>query len=270
MIRNLRCPAKVNTFLSVGQPDASGYHPIRSIFQAVGLYDTLTITSGVAQTEILCDWRGLPERNTLSKTLQLVRELVDVPPLRIELRKGIPVESGLGGGSSDAAGLLRALPQFVGELPWGHATMVAEAVGADVPFFLVGGRARAEGYGEKLTALENVPREWLVIVKPDVGVSSAQAYGQLDAKPREWRAFPVDDRELYNDFERVAPCACLEIVDRMLGLGADGALLSGSGSAVFGRFATEEEARKVAMHMAGAGNVFVAPTLSREESLWMS
>src|SRR6185503_9925029 len=101
---------------------------------------------------------------------------------------------------------------------------VAFAVGADVPFFLVGGRARGTGYGERLEPLPDGARQWLVIVKQAELVSTKEAYAKLDDAPREWREFAD---EMYNDFERVAPCVCGEIAERLQVHGAEGALLSG-------------------------------------------
>lgn len=265
----VRCPAKVNPFLSVGPREPSGYHPVRTVLQAVGLFDELSVEVA-ERDEIVCDWSGLPAENTLTKTLRLVRELGDIPPLHLTLKKQIPSEAGLGGGSSDSGGLLRALrkmyPDLVSER---FAFEVAAAVGMDVPFFLIGGRARAIGYGERLEPLPDVEQQWLVIVKPDVSVSTAEAYALLDSKEREWREF---DGSLYNDFERIAPCVCGELAERFQVLGAKGALLCGSGSAVFGVFDSKEAAHVALAPMADEGfdKSWAVPTLTREESLWMS
>jgi 4-diphosphocytidyl-2-C-methyl-D-erythritol kinase len=265
----VECPAKVNTFLAVGLREPNGYHPVRTVMQAVGLFDSMTIE--VSDRDGLeCSWEGLPAENTVTKALRLLRELADVPPLWITLQKRIPAQAGLGGGSSDAAGLIRAvramMPDLVSER---FAFEVAAAVGSDVPFFLVGGRARATGYGEKIEALPDVPKEWLLIVKPDASVSTAEAYALLDSHQYEWREF---SEGLYNDFERVAPCVCGDIAERLMVHGASGALLCGSGSAVFGVFGSEESALGALVAMANEGfdQSWVAPTLTREESLWMS
>src|SRR5256885_14356896 len=109
-LRSILCPAKINEFLSVGPRDERGYHPIRTIFQAISLFDELTITEA-EEDSFACNI-DLPERNTLTKALSLVKEFVDVPPLAITLKKEIPTGAGLGGGSSDAAGLLRRINEF--------------------------------------------------------------------------------------------------------------------------------------------------------------
>ena len=269
----VRCPAKVNLFLSVGPRDEGGLHPLRTVYQAVGLYDELLVEEA-GEDSFECDWPQLPADNTVTKALRLLRELVPLPPLRISLTKRIPAEAGLGGGSSDAAGMIRAtrkmMPEHCSER---FAHEVAAAVGADVPFFLVGGRAKGTGYGEIVEPLPDRDRRWLLIVKPEEGVATGSAYAALDGGVQVLRPAPQltdwGDLELHNDFERVAPCVCRELSDKMLELGADGALLCGSGSAVFGVFGSESEAMKAQDDMQ-ADRSWVAPTLNREESLWTS
>jgi len=265
----VRCPAKINTFLAVGPKDRIGYHPLRTIFQAVSLSDELAIELA-AKTEITCSWPELPENNTLTKALRLMGELIDIPPLRIHLEKQIPAQSGMGGGSSDAAGLIRGVQRLLNtELPWGQATSIAAAVGADVPFFLVGGRARGEGYGEKLTPLDDPEPYELVIARPNDHCPTPEAFQKLDARERLFRAFPEDAKELFNDFEATAPCASLEWSERLLIHGAQGALLTGSGSAVFGRFEAAQQADYAAEKLKEEGCPFVwrAVPLTRAESL---
>lgn len=272
MTLEVRCPAKINTFLSVGPPDASGYHPIRTVFQAIGLFDVLRISDESDTHRVTSDWLGMPANNTVSKTLRLLDELIPHLPLHVHVCKAIPAQSGLGGGSSDAAGLLRAVSRFVqAPLPEASLFDIALAVGADVPFFLTGGLARAEGYGEQLTPLPDAPIRWVVIAKPDAGVSTATAYAKLDAAPEPWRAFPGRESAVHNDFERVAPPESLRLIAALRGAGALGATLCGSGSAAFGLFETRDAAEaalwQVARHAAFA---CVTHTLTREESLRIS
>ncbi len=241
------CPAKVNLFLAVGPPDPRGYHPLRTIFQAISLYDELKVRTSDSD-QVIVHGAELPSENTLTKTLRLVRELLPVPPLEIHLTKEIPSEAGLGGGSSDAAGLIRILKRMLpDDFPDHFAFEVAEAVGADVPFFLVGGRARGEGYGQILEAIPDFCSEWYVAAKPASGSSTKDAYQKLDEKSREWRDFPfLDAEEPYNDFERVASCASLELGERMQIHGCAWSLLSGSGSSIFGLASDEEDAEIIA------------------------
>lgn len=264
----VHCPAKVNLFLAVGPPDRRGYHPLRTIFQAVALYDFLTVEFGGAATwKVEVEGADLPAENTVAKALRLSKEVFAVSPSQIGLKKNIPIQSGLGGGSSDAAGLLRALnhvrPSSVSEME-----SIASAVGADVAFFLTGGRARGEGYGDRITPLPDGPEEWFVIVKPPIGCSTPEMYAKLDANERDWRDWPDGD-ELYNDFERVAPCECLDFIERLQALGARDAALSGSGSSVFGRCAGRELAEEIRARLMSdyEAQVWTAQTLSRAESL---
>ena len=245
----ISCPAKINTFLAVGRPDVTGYHPIRTIFQAVSLFDTVEIESSQS-TSVIFEGASVPDQNTITKTLELLSEFVEVPIVSIRLQKRIPSEAGLGGGSSDAAGILRWAKHVCPELSQGHLFEIAGKVGADVPFFLLGGRARAEGYGEILTPLPSAEVQHLLIIKPDVGCPTGEMYRKLDDLDYSWRHFPDEDM-LYNDFERVAPCECLDLIERLRSVGASDAALSGSGSAVFGRFGSETEAKKAEERLLG-------------------
>lgn len=263
------CPAKVNLILDVGPLDSNGYHPLRTLFQAVGLFDELTVVRGEEDT-LRTHGSSLPPENTITRALRLIREFGDVPPLEIELKKRIPLEAGLGGGSSDAAGLLRVVNR-VAPAPFAREILheVACAVGSDVPFFLVGGRALGEGYGERLTPLDDEPCVWLVIAKPrEVGTSTPEAYRALDQieRPYDSDSDLVDWR---NDFELVMPDESKAAMASLRSAGARRSLLSGSGSAVFGEFTSQCEASQAATTLALESDLdtWVAPTLSRAESL---
>lgn len=269
------CPAKINLSLVVLPPHASGLHPIRTIFQAVDLCDSLSVTrleDPGARTTIgvsfencpAFDW---PEDNTVAKTLRLVSEMLTVPALRIELVKRIPTESGLGGGSSDAAALLRVLGRFLPvPLTEDQRSDLAAAVGWDVPFFMIGGHAQAEGYGERVKPLDDPEEAWYVLAMPPMTVSSGAAYSRLDDEPYEPPpGFPVG----HNDFERVAPDASRALIERLRALRASPGMLSGSGSAVFGRFPSRpqaEQCREI-LDREGVPWTAVARRRTRAESL---
>ena len=243
------CPAKLNLFLAVGPIDHRKYHPIRSIFQAISVYDELELTPSSALT-FECDDSSVPAENTVTKACRLLMEVVDFPPVHAKLTKRIPSEAGLGGGSSDAAGVLRLSKQLMTmAMPLYEQKAIAKAIGADVTFFLTGGRAKVEGYGELVTKIPSPdPVEWYVVAQPADRCSTAEAYAKLDSLSYEWRDFPAED-VLYNDFERAAPCGSLELMDRLLVHGAKDSGLTGSGSAVFGRFVSEEDALLAAEKM---------------------
>ncbi len=269
MLIRVRCPAKVNLFLAVGAKDSRNYHPLRTVFQAVDLCDTLTLEEGHDRHRVVFDDPSVPAENTVTKALRLLSEVLPLPRLSIRIEKRIPDESGLGGGSSDAAGIIRAAQTIAGvSIPTAELNGIAEAIGMDVPFFLVGGRARGEGYGEKLTPLADAEAQWMVVARPAVGSATPQAYQRLDELSYGWRDFPTSD-ELYNDFERVAPCESLELIESLLKLGATDAALSGSGSAVFGRFASREIAERAKFEISSDKTVrsWAVRPLTRTESL---
>ena len=262
------CPAKINTFLSVGPPGVGGFHPIRTVMQAIGLFDHLTIE--LAETNSISSNVQLPDSNTLTKTLSLLKDLVDIPPLKIELKKLIPKEAGLGGGSSNAAGLIRAI-SFITGLPIDqHVFDVASAVGKDVPFFLIGGRALGEGFGDKLTPLDDEEHSWLVIAKPNEGMSTPEAYAALDKIERPFEDFPEDPWSGYNDFMRIAPPLCHDLEATMRRFGASHAGLSGSGSAVWGRFHSTQDRNRPRQRCRQQGaHAWICPTFTRSQSLYL-
>jgi 4-diphosphocytidyl-2-C-methyl-D-erythritol kinase len=264
----VRCPAKINLFLSVGPIDARRYHPLRTLFQTIELSDWLDIQPAEGRHLVECNDPSVPENNTVTKALRLLNEVLPLPRLHVRIEKAIPAESGLGGGSSNAAGIIRAAQKIAGKvIPMGELKGIAEAIGMDVPFFLVGGTAQAEGYGERLTPLEDLPSRWIVVARPGVGCGTAEAYRKLDSIEREWKPF-ADGDQLYNDFERVCPCECLDLMERLVAVGAIDAGLTGSGSAVFGRFDSESAARSSAGRLTGtAQSVWVTRYLPRSEAL---
>jgi 4-diphosphocytidyl-2-C-methyl-D-erythritol kinase len=258
------CPAKLNLFLSVGPKDSRGWHPLRSVFQAIDLCDTLSVELA-DQDSIETNVEWMPEANTLTKALAEFRKLAHIPPLQVKLEKTIPPQSGLGGGSSDAAGLLRILNEVAGD-PSVDLAAIATKVGADVPFFLVGGKARAEGYGERLTQLDDPKESYFVVLKPEVDSPTPAMFKALDDLNYEWREFPESD-ELYNDFERVMPEVCQTRIDQLVAFGALSAGLTGSGSAVFGIFENHTEALTAAelVRNSGEENVWATRSLPRSE-----
>jgi 4-diphosphocytidyl-2-C-methyl-D-erythritol kinase len=167
--------------------------------------------------------------------------LVDITPLQIHIQKRIPIEAGLGGGSSNAAAVIRSALKFTTvDVPSSDLLAVAAACGSDVPFFLLDSpRARATGRGEHLEALD-ATRQELLLANPGAAVSTAEAYRLLDARRKDIAA------ESANDFEIVAPTESLEIMKALLSLGAGTSHLCGSGSAVYGTFASAAAADEAA------------------------
>lgn len=269
MVLDVVCPAKLNLFLAVGPKNAIGYHPIRTIFQAVDLCDRVLIDLDASETSVEFTGQPVPEANTVTKALRLMAEFTDLPKMRIQIEKRIPSMAGLGGGSSNAAAVIRSVRHLVPER-FGErdAFAVAEAVGADVPFFLVGGRARGEGYGEKLTPLpDRHPLPWVLIIKPPYSYSTPEMYAKLDAVSYHFEDFPGVERQ-HNDFERVI-CYGNDVIERIGVFGGRMAGMTGSGSAMFGLFESEEEAKTAESYaqQEDLGDTWVVRMLTRSESL---
>jgi 4-diphosphocytidyl-2-C-methyl-D-erythritol kinase len=247
----LQAPAKINLTLEVLARRADGYHGVRSLMVPLELADELAIEPS-DQFSFKCSRRELEGERNLA--VAALRALGELPRMRVELRKRIPVQAGLGGGSSDAAAILRAAMEGAfGPLPHYDWMRVARTLGSDVPFFLAGTAALVEGTGERVTPAGALPPWHVVIVKPPVDVSTAQAYQALDAldhpqRPRNGsvsitalEAFQRADFDrveslMQNDFHDLTVSRTPEVraaVEALAAAGARKALLAGSGSSVF-------------------------------------
>lgn len=262
----LYAPAKVNLTLTVGDRRPDGYHDVSTVMQAVGLYDTLILTHGGAGLTLTCTDPAVPSDATnlvLRAAGRFFEETkLPVPDLHLHLRKRIPSQAGLGGGSSDAAAALRALRTlYAPDISDGRLETLAARLGSDVPFFIRGGTQLATGRGEVVSPLPPLTAGWFVVVKPDEGYSTAEMYRRLDepgsvlvrnsrymqdaVAANNVHAVAV---ELHNSFERVVPkdSSLRTIKDALRAQGALGTLLSGSGSAVFGLFDDQSAAAAAA------------------------
>ncbi len=197
------------------------------------------------------------------------------------IEKQIPIEAGLGGGSADAAAALQVLARLWGGAPLSLLREVASGIGSDVPFFLSGGTALGLGRGEEIYPLVDLPRHWIVIVRPPFGVSTAEAYawydedraagvreppGELQILPVPW---PSRAAQMVNDLEPPVMRRHPEIGTMKQALreaGAVAAAMSGSGTAIFGLFRTRAAAARAVGPLSRTGAaVFLSRTLSREE-----
>lgn len=258
-------PAKLNLFLAVGPADARGWHPLRTVFQAISLADELMIERS-DRLEVTFDDPRVPEDNSVARAVRLLQEVADYPPVRVHVTKRIPMESGLGGGSSDGAAILRSAHRLMhGRLPAHEARALYRSLGADASFFGIGGRAQGEGYGERLTLRVDAPEQWYVLARPDVGCPTPAMYRALDALSYEFAEFGDGP---YNDFERVCPIECRALIETLRTQGVE-AGLTGSGSVVFG--IARDKAHAIAL-AAGldAPWTHVARSLTRAESLAIS
>jgi 4-diphosphocytidyl-2-C-methyl-D-erythritol kinase len=289
----VRAFAKVNLRLDVLGKRADGYHELRTIFQSLTLHDTLQLSRTRGQS-IELETSGntalaaTPARQNLvwRAVAALRQELKLAGGVRIELKKRIPVGRGLGGGSSDAAAAMAGLLRLYGRrIEQPRLLKIAAGLGADVPFFLFGGRALATGRGDEIYPLPDLRRRPVVVVSPaHIAVSTADAYGWLDSRltkadgpSRLWNfcalCWSPQEGNLSNDFEgavfRRHP-RLKRIRRELLQRGAAEAALAGSGSAVFGIFRNPAQARRTARAFP-EDEVFLCTTLSRRayaRALW--
>ncbi len=294
---SIRVPAfaKVNLRLDVLARRPDGYHELRTIFQSISLHDTLhverTRRPGI-ELQVLGNptLAAAPQRENLvwRAADAFLREAKSSGGLRITLQKRIPAGRGLGGGSSDAAAALAGLLRLTKRRIAGERLLsIAAGLGADVPFFLFGGRALGTSRGDEIYPLPDVKRHALLVVSPrDIAVNTRDAYGWLDHRltkdsgnSKLWSfcalCWSPQGDGLSNDFESVVfkrHPRLARIRRDLLRAGAAEASLAGSGSAVFGIFPNPARARRSA-RLFPEDQVFLCSTLSRKayaRALWGS
>jgi 4-diphosphocytidyl-2-C-methyl-D-erythritol kinase len=265
----IRAPAKINLGLRVVGKRADGYHLLDTIMVAITLFDELEIKKRrrdqskgkqVAQLRVTCDHPLVPggKKNLAYRAASLLLHEAGVTePLDIHIRKRIPVGAGLGGGSTDAAAALVGITRLLNlHFSPRRLEKLASCLGADVPFFIRARPVRARGIGDRLTPLKRVPPWWLVILYPGFPVSTAWVYGKLRLNLTKSRANTKLSTLLtsaakfadllVNDLEVVTLKRYPRIKrlkDSLIELGAAGALMTGSGAAVFGIFGSREKAK---------------------------
>lgn len=265
----LRVPAKVNLSLDITGRRPDGYHTLRSVFQTVSLYDTMTITKTNADTpfSLSCNIEGIPcdERNLVTKAA--IALLGDAScGVKIHLEKQIPSQAGMGGGSADCAAALLGIRQLLG-LNVSDAALhsIAAKLGADVPFFLVGGTVLAEGIGDVLTPLDPMPKRILVIAKGSEGISTPMAYKLIDALEEPLATYTDgvlqhlygSAEELFsacgNAFDAVAHNEEIKLIRKIMCEHGANPVLSGSGAAVFCGMSDLSSAQACAAALKAAG-----------------
>ncbi len=267
LVRELLSPAKINLFLAVTGRRPDGYHELVTLMACLDLYDRILLCYEGDDIQLSCEAPGIPTDDTnlalraarlFQTTYRRQRGSSPFNGLSIHLEKRIPAGAGLGGGSSNAAAVLQALNSDVRE-PLAPRVLadLALKLGADVPFFLYGRPALATGVGEQLTPWSGLPPYALLVVFPGQGLATAEIYGGLNLRltkcEKKLKGFLLK-RDIFdaaahlcNDLEVVAVEHCPVIATikaRLNRSGARGALMSGSGSSVFGVFASADEARK--------------------------
>lgn len=259
-------PAKINLSLDIVGKRDDGYHDVAMVMQAVSLYDTVTVSDEVDENcssdiVVTCDVAGIPtdDSNIVCKAAKAYFKYCDIKPkkISIDIQKRIPSQAGLAGGSTDGAAVILALNRmFDTKLTQSQMCEIGATVGADVPFCIVGGTKLASGTGTTMEKLPSLTKCNILICKPDVSVSTAQAYAKADSK--EPKGFKVTDEVvkflykrnlrgvsqcLYNEFEAVMQIPEISSIKKAMLKGkALGACMSGSGSAVFGIFLNEKKA----------------------------
>lgn len=261
----LRAFAKINLSLRVSHGTREGFHDVQTVLQAITLFDHVTCEARRGPFAIRCDMPGVPtdRSNLVWKAAQLLWETAgrsgDPANAVVTLQKNIPMQAGLGGGSSDAAAALIGLRKlWKMRVPDERIHVLASRLGSDVPFFLVGGTALGLGRGDEVYRLEELPKYWVVLAIPPFGVATADAYRWFDeTEKRSREARPlfsiVPNVPLVNDLE--APVArrhpeIARLVRRMAESGALMAAMSGSGSTVFGVFSSARGANRAARTLA--------------------
>jgi 4-diphosphocytidyl-2-C-methyl-D-erythritol kinase len=266
---NLKVPAKINLYLRVLDKRPDGYHNIDSLMQTISLYDEITLERS---DEIELDCRDLgnlaPENNLAYRAAKLVETMAYFPGVRIVLKKKIPIGAGLGGGSADAAFVIRGLIKLF-DLQLDSMELIRRTVqvGSDIPFFLGRGQAHIGGIGDTVRDCVLPLKYKVLLVKPLFSVDTAKAYGELD-KCREGKFLLTNrntDTFLYriiadhnfvriankfiNDLEEVVFSwhrELFQVKSRLYDAGAFYSGMTGSGSSIFGLFSPDSTVEKTA------------------------
>lgn len=259
----VRANAKINLALTVRYKRGDGYHEIDTIFQEIDFCDDLQLARAKEIT-FTCDDKNLVDNGTnlCVQAACLLKKAFNIPGIAIKLKKRIPIGAGLGGGSSDAAAVLRGTRDLFNlNVTDKQLLQFAAQLGSDVPFFIRGGSCYARGRGEILKAIALPTDYTILLIMPNIAVSTIWAYKNLkigltkeiyDFKFTSFKfhnlAVSSFKNVFFNDFERVVFATYPklgEIKENLYTQGADFASLSGSGSAVYGIFSSTNKARKV-------------------------
>ena len=282
----LKAPAKINFSIDVAARLENGYHSVEMIMQAVSLYDTVTVEKCPKGISLFCDQPAVPNNsdNIAWKAAEVFFEgFAHKGGAKICLYKNIPVSAGLAGGSTNAAAVLKALNQLY-DYPFSKKKLweLSSKLGVDVAFCLEGGTALATGIGNELTPLPDFAGVWVVLVKPFFSVSTPWVYKNLKLdsmgerpdtealinciKARNTKALAQGMRNVLESVTIKAFPDIKEIMDRLMGLGALGARMSGSGPTAFGIFENRSKAIRASEHLKTQyENVFAVKTIERGE-----
>lgn len=279
----LKAYAKINLTLDVTGRREDGYHTLDTVMQSVSVWDEIEIKKiNKPGIRLFCNREYLPvdTKNTAFRAAQYFFQQCGITGqgLSISIRKYVPSRAGMGGGSADAAAVLHGLNRmFRANLPLATLVELGAKVGADVPFCVVGGTCRCQGIGEQVEQVSKFPDCWLVLCKPPAGMSTPRAYALIDQFPIS-RAQATEKmvgllsggdlkrigEGVANRFDETMKLPQVRDIERtMISAGAFGASMTGSGSAVFGIFDTEESARNCMQKLEGKGRLYLARPLER-------
>ena len=277
-----RALAKVNLVLRIRGRRPDGYHEIDSLMHTIGLADDVSVTPHHTLA-LECSDPRVPtgEGNLAYRAAQVLAEACRGPVggALIRIRKRIPVAAGLGGGSADAAAVLSLLNEAWGcGLPWDELVRLAARLGADVPFCLLGGAARATGIGERLQAVEPRPGIPIVLIAWPDGLSTADVYRAYDETrpPSTARVEPALEALRHGDLRALGAALANDLQPvvewlrpetraargDLLSCGALGAAVTGSGPTVFGLFSNPQRARKAARDLASRWPMVIVTELA--------
>lgn len=264
----VKVSAKVNLTLDVTGRRDDGYHNIESIFQSIGIYDTITVAKlDEPKIVITCTDPSVPcdNKNIVYKAAELFYEAVGIKGgVNIHIDKSIPSQAGLGGGSSDGAGVLYAMNKLYKTGLEGKALVkLGGNVSADTAFFIVGGTAYVKGIGENIKSVRYIPKVDMVVAKGSAGISTPEAYQKIDLlknpqHPETAKLLKCIDNGNFlkhcklcgNLFESVTDSEDVSTIKKLMkDNGALCSVMSGSGSAVFGIFPDRETAEKCALFL---------------------
>lgn len=279
----IEAPAKLNLFLEIESKRSDGYHNIESVFCLINLKDEIEFKKNKKGfVDFKCSEKSLEsEKNLAYLAIETMREKYKIRDgVDVKLLKKIPWGAGLGGGSSDCAAALKGMIKLFGlKIPEKTLLEIGRSLGADVPFFLSGFKtAEVRGIGEKIKKIKFRKKFNILIVKPEFSIPTKWAYSRIKLPLTDRRKIdkimsliknnaPLNrvSHEFFNRFETVVAKkypSILMIKNELIKNGACGALMTGSGSAVFGVFETEEQMKKAAKNLPkNLGNIYIAKNL---------
>jgi len=285
-----KTPAKINLALCIHHKREDGYHELETLLQMVSLYDHIELEPLASGIELECETPGIHNDHT-NLVVRAAKCLQNAYPekcrgVRIELKKNIPSGAGLGGGSGNAAGVLMGL-NVLWDMNLSRDDLVAQArrLGADVPFFLTAPCAYGKGRGDEVSPVETIAKFHVLLVNPGISLATSWVYQNLNLKLTKrgnnisiLKKFLLESQVahlgecLENDLEPVVFKRYPEILalkGELSDLGADGCLLSGSGSTVFAVFDNPDHAKNAYTKLnKGNGGVFLTETVSGFSEFW--